>query len=66
MINTDEKTQRLNFLLPHWIEHTSEHAAEFREWAENAGMAKADLIAAAEQFEGANLALQAALSRLEK
>lgn len=25
---------KLRVLLPHWIEHNAEHAAEFRRWAE--------------------------------
>ena len=28
---TDE--DKLRILLPHWIEHNAEHAAEFRQWA---------------------------------
>lgn len=28
--------EKLRALLPHWIEHNSEHAAEFRLWAEKA------------------------------
>ena len=31
--------QKLRILLPHWIEHNVEHAAEFREWAERARVA---------------------------
>jgi hypothetical protein len=27
---------KLRALLPHWIEHNAEHAAEFRNWAEKA------------------------------
>jgi hypothetical protein len=26
--------EKLRVLLPHWIEHNAEHAAEFRQWAE--------------------------------
>jgi hypothetical protein len=29
--------EKLRVLLPHWIEHNAEHAAEFRQWAERAG-----------------------------
>lgn len=60
-----EDREKLRLLLPHWIEHNTEHAAEFREWAEKAGFARADLLSAAEQVEGATRALEAALRHLE-
>jgi hypothetical protein len=28
--------EKLRRLLPHWMEHNAEHAAEFRTWAERA------------------------------
>jgi len=31
-----EEREKLEHLLPHWIEHNEEHAAEFRQWAEKA------------------------------
>lgn len=49
-----------------WIEHNAEHAAEFRHQAELAGEAKADIEAAAAQLEAANVALVAALEKLEQ
>jgi hypothetical protein len=56
--------EKLNILLPHWIEHNAEHAAEFRTWAERAGAAGAQIQAAAHHLEAANKALQEALERL--
>ena len=55
---------KLRALLPHWIEHNAEHAAEFRRWAEQAGEAEADIQVAATQMEAANEALAAALEKL--
>jgi len=55
---------KLRALLPHWIEHNAEHAAEFRRWAELAGEAGADIESAASQMEAANAALAVALEKL--
>jgi hypothetical protein len=55
---------KLRTLLPHWIEHNAEHAADFRRWAGMAGEAEADIEAAATQMEAANDALAAALEKL--
>jgi hypothetical protein len=55
---------KLRALLPHWIEHNQEHAADFRRWAEQAGEAAADIEAAAAQMEAANQALALALDKL--
>jgi hypothetical protein len=56
--------EKLRVLLPHWIEHNTEHAAEFRQWAERAGEASADIKAAGEALEQANRALTAAQEKL--
>jgi hypothetical protein len=61
--------QKLRVLLPHWIEHNAEHAAEFREWAERASAAgqegpAADILLAAEELGWANEQLAAALEKL--
>ena len=56
--------EKLRVLLPHWIEHNAEHAADFRAWAEWAGDAGKDILVAAEQMDIANQALQAALEKL--
>lgn len=63
--------QKLRILLPHWIEHNAEHAAEFREWAERARAAgqegpASDIALAAEEMEWVNEQLAAALKKLEQ
>jgi hypothetical protein len=55
---------KLRALLPHWMEHNAEHAAEFRRWAKLAGEAQYDIEAAATQMAAANEALAAALQKL--
>ena len=62
MTATDE--EKLRALLPHWIEHNAEHAAEFRRYAALAGDAAADLEAAAQHVEAANASLAAAMQKL--
>lgn len=56
--------QKLGVLLPHWIEHNEEHAAEFRDWAARAGPARAGLLQAAAALEEANRGLRQALAAL--
>ena len=56
--------EKLRVLLPHWIEHNAEHAAEFRQWAERAGEASEDIQAAAKARERANQALTTAQEKL--
>ncbi len=56
--------EKLRVLLPHWIEHNEEHAAEFRQWAERAGEAGTEIIAAAHQIEIVNRSLRVALEKL--
>ena len=68
MTKTDE--DKLRHLLPHWIEHNAEHAAEFRNWAEKARAAghegAADEIdTAAKELGWVNEALSAALGKLD-
>lgn len=60
-----EEVEKLRVLIPHWIEHNGEHAEEFRRWAGRGGVARADLLAAAEMLEQANECLRAALEKLE-
>jgi MOSC domain-containing protein YiiM len=55
---------KLRALVPHWIKHNAEHAAEFRRWIGSAGDAAVDIQAAADQMEAANQALRAALEKL--
>ncbi|MEA3336644.1 MAG: hypothetical protein U9R25_12085 [Chloroflexota bacterium] len=56
--------EKLRVLIPHWIEHNDEHAAEFRRWADKAGVAAPDILAAAEAVVLANEALASALDKL--
>lgn len=56
--------EKLRVLLPHWIEHNEEHAAEFRQWAKRAGEAGPDIVAAAHQMGGVIRSLWAALEKL--
>jgi hypothetical protein len=58
------ETDKLRVLIPHWIEHNSEHADEFRRWAEQAGDAAADILAAAEAMVLINESLVSALEKL--
>lgn len=60
---------KLRALLPHWVEHNAEHAAEFRLWAERARAAGQAAVAeeidtAAETLSWVNEALAAALQKL--
>jgi hypothetical protein len=60
---------KIRILLPHWIEHNAEHAAQFREWAERVQRAGEDsaaqgIVLAANALDTANDALQAALKQL--
>lgn len=63
--------EKLRALLPHWMEHNAEHAAEFREWANRArGTGHADVAeeidTAAKELGWVNEALSAALRRLDE
>jgi hypothetical protein len=60
---------KLAMLLPHWIEHNTEHANEFRVWAERARAAGHDAVAedidtAAKELGWVNEALSAAMEKL--
>ena len=59
---TDE--EKLRVLLPHWIEHNAEHAAEFRRWSTTVDAAKVGIEEAAALVETANERLEAALKVL--
>jgi rubrerythrin len=59
-----KETEKLRVLLSHWIEHNQEHADEFRRWAEKAGDAAPDVLAAAQRMGQVNQALAAALEKL--
>jgi hypothetical protein len=66
---TGSDEDKLRVLLPHWIEHNAEHAAEFRNWAERARAAGQEEAAeeidtAAKELGWVNEALSAALEKL--
>ena len=56
---------KLRLLLPHWIEHTGEHAEEFRDWAERVESVHVSLMAAAKYPEEANQPLHEAAEQLK-
>ena len=58
------ETDKLRVLIPHWIEHNEEHASEFRSWAERAGDASQDILAAADATAHINESLMSALEKL--
>jgi hypothetical protein len=59
-----DQIEKLRVLLPHWIEHNGEHAAEFRDYAERSGKVKDKLLAAAQLMDDANARLSDALTEL--
>jgi rubrerythrin len=61
--------EKVRALLPHWIEHNAEHAAEFRAWEEKVRAAGQEEVAeeialAAKELGWVNEALRAALEKL--
>jgi hypothetical protein len=58
------EVEKLRVLIPHWIEHNQEHAAEFRRWAEQAGTAAPEILTAADEMIQVNTSLTAALEKL--
>jgi hypothetical protein len=58
------ETDKLRVLIPHWIDHNKEHADEFRHWAEHAGDATPDILAAADAMLDINTILASALEKL--
>ena len=61
--------EKLRALLPHWVAHNEEHAAEYERWAEKAASAAREGAAAlirlaARQMEQASVTLQRALDEL--
>jgi len=59
-----DEIEKLRMLLPHWIEHNAEHAAEFRDYAARSGKVNDRLLAAAQLVEEANAQLGEALDEL--
>jgi hypothetical protein len=56
--------EKLRVLIPHWIEHNEEHAAEFERWAGAVESVSSEIRAAAEAIKNANSALMVALEQL--
>jgi hypothetical protein len=65
MSDEEGQLEKLLILLPHWIEHNSEHSEEFRDWAHGAGSAAGFLEQAAGLLEQANLSLSSALKEVK-
>lgn len=62
---TDSKDMlKLRALLPHWMQHNTDHAEEFRKWAQKAGAVSAYLDDVAKHFDEANALLEKALDQL--
>lgn len=64
-----DELAKVRALLPHWIEHNSEHAAEFLRWADKVRAASykevaEDIALAAKQLDQVNENLAAALEAL--
>lgn len=57
-------TNKLRVLIPHWLEHNDEHAAEFRRLATGAGDAAGDILSAADSMSQVNQSLKIALEKL--
>jgi hypothetical protein len=60
---------KVRALLPHWIEHNAEHAADFRRWAEKVRAVGLEEVAeeialAAKELGWVNEALSSALEKL--
>lgn len=58
------EVEKLRVLIPHWIEHNTEHADEFRSWAEKVDEYDEELFEAAEAIEEANRVLDELLEKL--
>lgn len=61
--------EKLRVLLPHWMEHNEEHAADFLGWADKASLAGHEdaaqmIVRAADAIRQANAAQQSALEGL--
>lgn len=65
----ERELEKLRLLLPYWVEHNEEHAADFRKWAGKVRQmgkeeAAQDIQAASEALAKANGALAAAMEKL--
>jgi hypothetical protein len=52
------ETEKLQMLIPHWLEHNEEHAEEYRLWAKQAGDAAKDILVAADLMAQVNAAFE--------
>lgn len=57
-------SDKLRALIPHWIEHNHEHAAEYLKWMEKAGEAAEYIKDAANALDKVNWSLKHALDEL--
>jgi hypothetical protein len=67
----DSDRNKLETLLAYWIEHNTEHGAEFKEWGEKVrvlggGDVGEDLLVAYRQMDEVNKALLSAAEKLKK
>jgi len=58
------EVEKLQVLIPHWMEHNDEHAEEYRRWVKEAAEASADLIVAVKALKSVNQSLGIALEKL--
>jgi len=57
-------SEKLRALIPHWIDHNHEHAAEYLKWAEKAGEGAEKIKEAARALDKVNWSLKQALDDL--
>jgi len=57
-------SEKLRSLIPHWIDHNHEHAAEYLKWAEKAEQGSDNIKEAAKALDKVNWALIQALDEL--
>ncbi len=66
----DDVQRKLDVLLDYWVEHNTEHAEEFREWAARisslSGVAAQELLEAAARMSDVNEQLMKAKQALPK
>ena len=56
--------EKLRVLIPHWVEHNDEHIREIERWADTAGEAAPEILAAVDAMREVNRSLSAALEKL--
>ena len=55
---------KLQVVVPQWVEHSADHAREFRRWADRAGSTDEKISAAADLMDPANTCLEEVLERV--